>query len=127
MKVTLKDIKKAQKILSEWIDPSPLIRNAHLSDQFGCELYFKLENMQPIGSFKLRGATYKISQLSDAQRARGVIAASAGNHAQGVAWGSKQLGVSAQIVMPKDAPLVKMQNTLNLNIVSNRQEFGLGC
>ncbi len=67
--------------------------------------------MQPIGSFKIRGATYKISRLSDTQKKQGVIAASAGNHAQGVAWGSRQLGVKALIVMPTSAPLVKLQNT----------------
>jgi threonine dehydratase len=85
--------------------------NPWLSELFNCEVYLKLENMQPIGSFKIRGATYKISQLSPAQKKLGVIAASAGNHAQGVAWGSRQLGVSALIVMPVGAPLVKVQNT----------------
>jgi threonine dehydratase len=67
--------------------------------------------MQPIGSFKIRGATYKISQLSEAQKQQGVIAASAGNHAQGVAWGARRLGVKALIVMPTNAPLVKVHNT----------------
>jgi threonine dehydratase len=67
--------------------------------------------MQPIGSFKIRGATYKISRLSKTERKRGVIAASAGNHAQGVAWGSRKIGARALIVMPKNAPLVKVQNT----------------
>ncbi|RYZ64126.1 MAG: threonine ammonia-lyase, partial [Proteobacteria bacterium] len=70
--------------------------------------------MQPIGSFKIRGATYKISQLTAAERKKGVVAASAGNHAQGVAWGSKKLGVKALIVMPKSAPLVKIKNTESL-------------
>jgi threonine dehydratase len=109
--VSFEDIQKAQGVLVQYIAPSPLLHNSWLSETFGCEIYLKLENMHPIGSFKIRGATYRISQLTAEERARGVIAASAGNHAQGVAWGSKLLGVSAKIVMPKTAPLVKMQNT----------------
>jgi threonine dehydratase len=109
--VSFDDIRKAQGVLAQHIEPSPLLHNSWLSETFDCEIYLKLENMQPIGSFKIRGATYRVSQLTTEERARGVIAASAGNHAQGVAWGSKLLGVSAKIVMPKTAPLVKMQNT----------------
>jgi len=112
--VSLADIQAAQLELSKYLIPSPLLLNAWLSEQLKCELYMKLENMQPIGSFKIRGATYKISKLSAEERARGVIAASAGNHAQGVAWGSRKLGTTALIVMPKGAPLVKVQNTKNL-------------
>ena len=67
--------------------------------------------MQPIGSFKIRGATYRISKLTEAQKKLGVIAASAGNHAQGVAWASRTLGSNAVIIMPKTASLVKVQNT----------------
>lgn len=111
LKVNLAAIQGARGALSKLLLPSPLIVNQRLSETLGCELYLKLENMQPIGSFKIRGATYKISCLSFAEKRRGVIAASAGNHAQGVAWGSRQLGVKALIVMPKGAPLVKVQNT----------------
>ena len=111
IEVSLTDIRSAQKTLKKYLQPSPLLFNPWLSETFGCELYLKLENMQPIGSFKIRGATYKISQLSAEERKKGVIAASAGNHAQGVAWGSKQLGVKALIVMPQNASLVKIQNT----------------
>jgi len=109
--VSFEDIRKAQAVLSQHIKSSPLLHNSWLSEAFGCDIFLKLENMQPIGSFKIRGATYRISQLSTEERSRGVIAASAGNHAQGVAWGSRLLGVSAKIVMPKTAPLVKVQNT----------------
>jgi threonine dehydratase len=112
--VALADIQAAKNELSRYLEPSPLLANAWLSEILGCELYLKLENMQPIGSFKIRGATYKISRLSAAQRRKGVIAASAGNHAQGVAWGSRKLGTGALIVMPKSAPLVKVQNTRGL-------------
>lgn len=114
LNVTLADIQTAKNALSKYLEPSPLLLNSWLSEQLGCQLYLKLENMQPIGSFKIRGATYKISRLTPAERKRGVIAASAGNHAQGVAWGSKKLGTSALIVMPKGAPLVKVQNTKSL-------------
>jgi len=109
--VTLADVQRAQNELSKYLEPSPLLLNTWLSEALGCQVYLKLENMQPVGSFKIRGATYKISKLTPAERKRGVIAASAGNHAQGVAWGSKRLGVSALIVMPKFAAIVKVQNT----------------
>ena len=109
--ISVDHIREAQKFLSQYLEPSPLIRNAWLSDLYQCEVYLKLENMQPIGSFKIRGATYRISKLSAEERARGVVAASAGNHAQGVAWGSARLGVKATIFMPKSAPLVKIHNT----------------
>jgi len=111
MQITLEKIREAQAELAKYLEPSPLLKNAWLSESLGCELYLKLENMQPIGSFKIRGATYKISRLSPEQRKAGVIAASAGNHAQGVAWGSRKLGVKATIVMPRNAPIVKVQNT----------------
>jgi threonine dehydratase len=110
-RVTLSDIQAARQLLRRYLPPSPLLLNSWLSEAYGCEIYLKLENMQPIGSFKIRGATYRISRLTAAERRRGVIAASAGNHAQGVAWGSRKLGVDALIVMPKGAPLVKVQNT----------------
>ena len=109
--VGLKEIQEARIVLAKYLPPSPLLQNAWLSETYGCELYFKMKNMQPIGSFKIRGATYKISCLNADERKRGVIAASAGNHAQGVAWGSKKLGVKATIVMPRSAPIVKIQNT----------------
>jgi threonine dehydratase len=108
---TLEQIREAQTVLRQYFPPTPLVFNAWLSETFQCEVYLKLENMQPIGSFKIRGATYKISKLTEDQKKQGVIAASAGNHAQGVAWGSKRLGVRSLIVMPATAPLVKVQNT----------------
>lgn len=114
MEIELKDVQEAHAKLRPYLKPSPLLFNPWLSDTMDCNVYLKLENMQPIGSFKIRGATYKISCLSENERKKGVIAASAGNHAQGVAWGSKQLGVNATIVMPVGAPLVKVLNTQNL-------------
>lgn len=114
MQVQLADVQKAKQDLKNYIYPSPLLYNAWLSEKYNCEIYLKLECMQPIGSFKIRGATNKILNLSKAERKRGVIAASAGNHAQGVAWGAKKAKVKALIVMPKSAPLVKIKNTLSL-------------
>ncbi|MFN7685147.1 MAG: threonine ammonia-lyase [Oligoflexia bacterium] len=109
--ISLDLVREARAFLSQHLVPSPLIHNAWLSESYGCELYLKLENMQPIGSFKIRGATFRISKLTPEERQCGVIAASAGNHAQGVAWGSKLLGVTAKIVMPRTAPLMKIHNT----------------
>ncbi len=109
--VTLAHIKEAQNLLKKYLPPTPLLLNPWLSGVFGCEIYLKLENMQPIGSFKIRGATFRISQLTTQEKRKGIITASAGNHAQGVAWGAKKFGVKALIVMPKSAPLVKIQNT----------------
>ncbi len=114
LELTLAEIQTAKMELAKYLEPTPLLPNTWLSELLGCELFLKLENMQPIGSFKIRGASYKISQLSASERKRGVIAASAGNHAQGVAWGSRKHGTSALIVMPKNAPLIKVQNTRTL-------------
>ena len=82
-----------------------------LSDMCGCETRFKLENLHMTGSFKERGALNKLESLTDAERERGVIAASAGNHAQAVAYHAKRMGISAKIVMPKYSPLVKVRST----------------
>lgn len=88
---------------------SPLDRAAKMSDQLGFAVFLKREDMQPVHSFKLRGAYNKIAQLTDAERIRGVIAASAGNHAQGVALAAKKLGISALIVMPRTTPAIKIE------------------
>lgn len=114
LRVTIEDLKAAQRALAPVLSPSPLILNSWLSRELGCELYLKLESMLPIGSFKIRGATNKLSRLSAAEKKRGVIAASAGNHAQGVAWAARELGTSALIVMPLKASLMKVQNTRTL-------------
>ncbi|MFP5459252.1 MAG: threonine/serine dehydratase, partial [Bacteriovoracia bacterium] len=114
MKLTLDACRAAYDVLSQVIEPTPLIKNEWLSSQFGCEVYLKLENMLPIGSFKMRGATYKISQLSEVEKKRGVLAVSAGNHAQGVAWAARRFKVDATIIMPEGSPLTKIRNTESL-------------
>ncbi len=111
---SLDDFYKARTVLSQWLSTTPLVRNEWLSNTYGCNVFLKLETAQPIGSFKIRGATNSISKLTAEERARGVVAASAGNHAQGVAWGSRVYGVNALIVMPENAPLMKIANTQNL-------------
>lgn len=111
MKITLKDFRAAHDILSKVIAPTPLIQNEWLSTQYGCEVYLKLENMLPVGSFKMRGAINMIHHLTPAERKRGVLAASAGNHAQGVAWAARRFGVKATIIMPEGSPLTKIRNT----------------
>ncbi|MEO1488685.1 MAG: pyridoxal-phosphate dependent enzyme [Pseudomonadota bacterium] len=80
----------------------------------GTECFVKAENLQPIGAFKIRGAWWRLSNLSPAQKRAGVVAVSSGNHAQGVAWAARRLGITATIVMPRDAPKVKLDNTREL-------------
>ena len=77
----------------------------------GTECFVKAENLQPIGAFKIRGAWWRLSNLNRYEREAGVVAVSSGNHAQGVAWAAKRLGIQATIVMPRDAPKVKLENT----------------
>lgn len=111
LKVRLDDVYAAADELGRYLKPTPLLHNSWLSEEYGCNVWLKLETAQPVGSFKIRGATNKVAHLTADERANGVIAASAGNHAQGVAWGARQYGVSALIVMPQAAPLMKIQNT----------------
>lgn len=114
MKLELSQFRKAYETLSEIIEPTPLIFNEWLSKQYNCEIYLKLENMLPIGSFKMRGATNKIASLTAAEKKQGVLAVSAGNHAQGVAWAASRFKVKATIIMPEGSPLTKIRNTETL-------------
>lgn len=109
--VTLETIEAARLRLGQAIHLSPCQLSHHLSERTGLELYLKLENLQRTGAFKERGALNKLLTLSEAERNRGVIAASAGNHAQGVAFHAAKLGIRAQIVMPQATPLVKVVAT----------------
>lgn len=97
--------------ISPYIVNTPIVHSATFSDMANCQVLFKLENLQMTGSFKDRGGLNKLLSLSPAERARGVIAASAGNHAQAVAYHCKRLGISAKIIMPKPSPLVKIRST----------------
>jgi threonine dehydratase len=103
-----KDILVAQERVREAICASPLIRSGYFSRIFGKEIFFKLESLQETGSFKVRGACNRIFQLPAREKKKGVIAASAGNHAQGVAWASARVGIRATIVMPEDVSIRKL-------------------
>jgi threonine dehydratase len=105
------DIVAARELLRDVISTTPLLYSRVLSEQVGGPVYLKCENLQRTGSFKVRGAYTRIARLSDAERARGVVAASAGNHAQGVAFAAGLLGASATVVMPERAPLPKVEAT----------------
>ncbi|MFP5519347.1 MAG: threonine ammonia-lyase [Bdellovibrionia bacterium] len=111
MKVTLEDIIKAQTTLKEIINKTELSKSISASKLLGCDVYFKYENTQRTGSFKIRGAYNKISHLSPQEKANGVVASSAGNHAQGVALSATLAGVKSTIVMPENAPLNKITAT----------------
>ena len=108
----LENIAAARKVLGEVVLQTPVLHSRVLSELVGGPVYLKCENLQRTGSFKIRGAYLRISRLSAAERARGVIAASAGNHAQGVALAASLLGARATVVMPEGAPLPKIEATL---------------
>ena len=107
----LKDFEKATEIVQKVTRPTHLVYSDYFSEQCGNKVYIKPENMQLTGAYKIRGAYYKISTLSDEDRSKGLVAASAGNHAQGVAYAAKAYGVPATIVMPTTTPLIKVNRT----------------
>lgn len=108
---TLAEIEAAARSLEGVIEHTPMEYSLHLSEVLGAPVSLKLENLQRTGSFKVRGATYRLAQLTAEERARGVVAASAGNHAQGVALGAQQLGIPATIYMPLGVPVPKLLAT----------------
>ncbi|MCX7571661.1 threonine ammonia-lyase [Tumebacillus sp. DT12] len=109
--LTQQDFLKAQENLKGVIHCTPLDYSKTFSDLSQNQIYLKLENLQKTGSFKIRGAFHKIASLSEEERKNGVIAASAGNHAQGVAFGAASAGIPCIIVMPESAPLAKVEAT----------------
>ncbi len=111
---TLRDVYRARNILRKSFGPSPLANFPALDKTLGLKAYLKLENLLPTGSFKVRGATYLISQLSQAEKKAGVMAASTGNFSQGVSYASRENGTSAKIVMPENSNQRKVQATLDL-------------
>ncbi len=113
MTVTLKDIEAAAKAIEGHIERTPLRFSRTLSDITGAQVWIKFENLQFTASFKERGALNKLLSLSNSEKAAGVIAMSAGNHAQGVAYHAAKLGIPATIVMPKGTPFVKVEHTRN--------------
>lgn len=109
--LTLDDILEARERIKDICVNTKLIYSSDFSKECGNEVYIKPENLQLTGAFKLRGALNKISKLTEEQRKRGLIASSAGNHAQGVAYSANRLGIKATIVMPRTTPLIKVQGT----------------
>src|SRR4051794_3278999 len=101
------DVVRAAEAVAGVARETPVVPAKRLARQVGGELWLKLENLQVTGSFKVRGAVNRLSQLSDSEREAGVLAASAGNHAQAVAWAARKLGTSATLYMPAEAPLAK--------------------
>jgi threonine dehydratase len=112
--LTLADIRAAAERLRGEVETTPCLHSRTLSAIAGCEVFLKFENLQFTASFKERGALNKMAQLTSAERAQGVLAVSAGNHAQGVAYHAQRMGVPATIVMPRFAPAVKVENTRRL-------------
>ncbi|MEM1051320.1 MAG: threonine/serine dehydratase [Pseudomonadota bacterium] len=104
---TYEGVRNAASSIAEILPPTPLLP----IEIGGVKAHVKAENLQPIGAFKIRGGWWRLTNLNDEERAAGVVAVSSGNHAQGVAWAAKRLGIAATIVMPRDAPEVKLANT----------------
>ncbi len=109
--LTLDAFEEASEVVSKVVRDTKLVYSEYFSNQTGNKVYLKPENMQLTGAYKVRGAYYTISTLSDEERAKGLITASAGNHAQGVAYAAKAYGAKAVIVMPTTTPLIKVNRT----------------
>ncbi len=109
--LSLDKFELASEVVKKVTKPTKLVYSEYLSDQTGGKVFLKPENMQHTGAYKLRGAYYKISTLTEEERAKGIITASAGNHAQGVAYAAKEFGCKATIVMPTVTPLIKVNRT----------------
>ena len=107
---TREGVLRAAAKVAEIVPPTPLIP----VEIRGTQVWCKAESLQPVGAFKIRGAWHRLSDLSPGERGRGVVAVSSGNHAQGVAWAARRLGIAATIVMPNDAPEVKLAGTREL-------------
>ena len=123
------DFNKAKENLNKVSRFTDLIKSDYFSENFGNEIYIKPENLQVTGAFKIRGSYNKISKLSQEEKDRGLITASAGNHAQGVAYASKKLGVEAVIVMPNTTPLIKIEGTkkYGANVIIHRDNYDEAC
>ncbi len=109
--LTLEKFEEATEVVSRVTLETKLVYSEYFSGQTGNKVYLKPENMQYTGAYKVRGAYYKISTLSDEERAKGLITASAGNHAQGVAYAAQKFGTKAVVVMPTTTPLMKVNRT----------------
>src|SRR3954471_17575724 len=109
--LSLKDVEAARELLTGVVETTPVLQSRPLSEITGVPTWLKCENQQRAGSYKVRGAYTRIARLSEAERKRGVVAASAGNHAQGVALAAGLLGIASTVFMPEGAPLPKVSAT----------------
>ena len=127
--LSLEKFEEASEIVKKVTQETKLIYSEYFSERYGNKIYFKPENMQRTGAYKVRGAYYKISQLSPEERSRGLITASAGNHAQGVAYAAKLAGVKATVVMPVTTPLIKVNRTKSYgaDVVLYGNDFDEAC
>lgn len=127
--LTLEKFEEASEIVKKVINPTKLIYSDYFSNQTGAKVYLKPENMQYTGAYKVRGAYYKISTMSSDEREKGLITASAGNHAQGVAYAAKLYGVPATIVMPTTTPLIKVNRTkgYGANVILHGSVYDEAC
>lgn len=127
--MTLEKFEEACEIVGKVTTPTHLMYSQYFSDQCGNKVYLKPENMQKTGAFKIRGAYYKISTLSPEDRAKGLITASAGNHAQGVAYAAKEYGCKAVICMPTTTPLIKVNRTkaYGAEVVLHGNDYDEAC
>ena len=128
-KLSLDKFEEAYERVQEVVLPTNLIQSDFFSQNTGNKVYFKPENLQLTGAYKIRGAYYKISTLSDEEKTRGLITASAGNHAQGVAYAARKFGVPATIVMPTTTPLLKVNRTKSLgaNVILHGNVYDEAC
>lgn len=109
MNFTVETVREARERIHDYVTETPLLRMEALDAFLGCQVYLKLENMQKIGAFKFRGAMNKIQKLTEEELARGIVAASSGNHGKAIAYGAKMKGAKATIIMPNTAPKMKVE------------------
>ncbi len=123
------EVRAAAARIGPYVQRTPLVESPALAALLGGDVYLKLENRQPGGSFKLRGAVHALLSLSDAERAAGVVASSAGNHGIGVAMAARQLGIAATIFVPASAPDVKRDRiaALGASVDASQPHYDLRC
>ena len=122
---TFQDVLDARERIRPYLPPTPFQEILPLSRRFGCRFFLKFESMQPVGAFKVRGGVNLLSQLSEAERARGLITASTGNHGQSIAWASRAFGVRALIVAPdgSNPDKVAAMRILGAEVVFHGKDF----
>lgn len=126
---TLRDVYQARAVIERFLVPTPLLQPLALAERLGCELFVKCENLQPIAAFKVRGGINLLSQLSESERARGVVTASTGNHGQSIAYAARAFGARALIYVPEGANEKKIAaiGRLGAEVVRSGEDFAACC